>query len=132
MKATMKHLMGVIFDLDGVLVDATQWHYLALNRALGLFGYTVTPKEHKNFYNGLPTKEKLKTLSKEKGFPKSLNDLVYVMKQKYTQDMIERFCRPDFQKTYMLMKLKERGYRLAVCSNAIHQTVETMLEKLIK
>ncbi len=29
----------VIFDLDGVLVDATEWHYTALNQALQVFGY---------------------------------------------------------------------------------------------
>ena len=25
---------AVVFDMDGVLVDAKQWHYEALNRAL--------------------------------------------------------------------------------------------------
>jgi beta-phosphoglucomutase len=33
---------AVIFDLDGVLVDATDWHYEALNDALGLFGFEIT------------------------------------------------------------------------------------------
>jgi quercetin dioxygenase-like cupin family protein len=33
-KATTQSIKAVIFDLDGVLVDATDWHYEALNRAL--------------------------------------------------------------------------------------------------
>ncbi len=43
--------------------------------------------------------------------------------------MIERNCIPDFQKIYMLRKLKERKYKLAVCSNAILVSVEVMLKK---
>ncbi|NBU73355.1 MAG: hypothetical protein EBS53_18260, partial [Bacteroidetes bacterium] len=32
-------IQAVIFDMDGVLIDAKDWHYEALNKALGLFGY---------------------------------------------------------------------------------------------
>jgi HAD superfamily hydrolase (TIGR01509 family) len=51
------------------------------------------------------------------------------MKQKYTLELIERNCIPEFQKIYMLKKLKEKGYQLAVCSNAILNSVEIMLKK---
>ena len=123
-------IKAIIFDLDGVLVDATQWHYRAMNKALALFGYTITSEEHHGSYNGLPTREKLKYLSKEKGLPEVLHDIIYTMKQKYTQDMIEQFCRSDHEKHYMLMMLKKRGFRMAVCSNAISRTVEVILNKL--
>lgn len=122
-------IKAIIFDLDGVLVDATHWHYEALNKALHLFGYTITEEEHKNFYNGLPTRKKLEYLSKDKGLPVSLHSFINIMKQKYTQELIERNCIPDFQKTYMLKKLKEKGYKLAVCSNAISSSVEIMLKR---
>ena len=95
---------AVIFDLDGVLIDATHWHYEALNKALRLFGYTITEEEHKDFYNGLPTRKKLEHLSRDKGMPVSLHALINLMKQKYTQELIERDCTPDFQKLYMLKK----------------------------
>ena len=39
-------IKAILFDLDGVLVDATEWHYEALNRALGLFGYNIARYEH--------------------------------------------------------------------------------------
>ena len=29
--------------MDGVLIDAREWHYEALNRALALLGYEITP-----------------------------------------------------------------------------------------
>lgn len=122
-------IKAVIFDLDGVLIDATHWHYEALNKALHLFGYTITEEEHKNFYNGLPTRKKLEYLSKDKGLPVSLHAFINSMKQKYTQELIERNCTPDFQKIYMLKKLKEKGYKLALCSNAILSSVEIMLNR---
>ena len=31
-------IKAVIFDMDGVLVEAKDWHYEALNRALNLGG----------------------------------------------------------------------------------------------
>lgn len=62
----MSDIKLVLFDMDGVLIDAREWHYDALNKALELFGYTITRQEHENFYDGLPTKVKLEHLSKEK------------------------------------------------------------------
>ena len=35
-------IKAVIFDMDGVLIDAKEWHYEALNRALSLFGYSIS------------------------------------------------------------------------------------------
>ena len=41
-----KKIKAILFDMDGVLIDAKEWHYEALNQALGLFGYTITRAEH--------------------------------------------------------------------------------------
>ena len=39
---------GIIFDMDGVILDATEWHYEALNEALSPFGYEISREEHHN------------------------------------------------------------------------------------
>jgi len=120
-------IKAVLFDLDGVLVDATEWHYEALNRALGLFGYTISRYEHLTTYNGLPTRKKLEMLSVEKGFPRSLHSLVNKIKQKYTREEILRRCTPVFDKEFMIHQLKRDGFKLACCSNSIRESVELML-----
>ncbi|MDB6019663.1 MAG: HAD-superfamily hydrolase, subfamily variant 3 [Pedosphaera sp.] len=120
-------IKAVLFDLDGVLVDATEWHYEALNRALGLFGYNIARYEHLTTYNGLPTRKKLEMLSVEKGFPRGLHSLVNKIKQKYTREEILRSCTPVFEKEFMVHQLKREGYKLAVCSNSIRESVELML-----
>ena len=54
----------VIFDMDGVLVDACEWHKDALNAALlELCNYKISEEEYYSVFNGLPTKTKLQKLS---------------------------------------------------------------------
>ena len=125
----MRGVRAVLFDLDGVLVDATEWHYEALNRALALFGFTITRYEHLSTYNGLPTKKKLEMLSVEKGLPCALHPTIGRIKQQYTRDEILGRCRPVFDKEYMLSRLAREGYRLAVCSNAVKESIELMLRQ---
>ncbi len=119
----------ICFDLDGVLVDATEWHYEALNRALRLFGFDITRYEHLSAYNGLPTRRKLEMLSVEKGLPAPIHGMLNRLKQVYTRDEILTRCRPVFDKEYMLSRLRREGYRLAVCSNSIRESLELMVRQ---
>lgn len=121
-------IKAVLFDLDGVLVDARDWHYEALNQALGLFGYIITREEHENFYNGLPTARKLKKLTEDKGLPIHLHKLINDLKQSYTRRALHLNTRPSFDKQLMLKALKNDGIKLAVCSNSVRDTVEVMLQ----
>jgi len=122
-------IKAVIFDLDGVLVDATEWHFEALNNALQLFGYEINIQDHITVYNGLPTNEKLHLLTKRKGFPSGLHEVVKRLKRKYTDQLVEQFCRPSYEKQIMLTYLKNKGVKLAVCSNAQKYSVLNMLKK---
>ncbi len=124
----MSKIKAILFDLDGVVVDATEWHYEALNRALKLFGYEISRYEHLSHYNGLPTRKKLEMLSVEKGLPRGLHKLINKVKQLYTREEIFSKCHPIFQKEYMLSRLRHEGYRLAICSNAIKDTVNLMVK----
>jgi beta-phosphoglucomutase-like phosphatase (HAD superfamily) len=125
----MTRISCVLFDLDGVLVDATEWHYIALNRALALFGFDITRYEHLSDYNGLPTRKKLQMLSVEKGLPQALHDTLSRLKQVYTRDEILTRCRPVFEKEYMLSRLRHEGYRMAVCSNSIRESLRMMVQQ---
>jgi HAD superfamily hydrolase (TIGR01509 family) len=125
----MTRISCVLFDLDGVLVDATEWHYVALNRALALFGFDITRYEHLSDYNGLPTRKKLQMLSVEKGLPAALHNTLSRLKQVYTRDEILTKCRPVFEKEYMLSRLRKEGYRMAVCSNSIRESLQMMVQQ---
>ena len=115
--------------MDGVLIEAKDWHYEALNRALKLFGYQISRYEHLTSYDGLPTSKKLQMLSVERGLPIGLHSFINEMKQLYTMEIVHSKCKPRFNHEYALSSLKSRGYKLAVASNSIRNTIDVMMEK---
>ncbi|WP_165720414.1 HAD family hydrolase [Bordetella trematum] len=122
-------IKAVLFDMDGVLIEAKEWHYDALNRALNLFGMPISRLDHLTTFDGLPTMRKLQLLSMERGLPKELHHFINEMKQHYTMELIQTQCKPRFGHEFALSNLKAAGMRLAVCSNSVRQTVTTMMEK---
>lgn len=122
-------IKAVLFDMDGVLIEAKDWHYESLNRALAHFGMEISRHEHEMTFDGLPTKKKLEMLSVEKGLPRSLHEFVNNLKQQYTVEIVHTLCRPRFLQEQALSQLQRYGFKLAVCSNSIRATVELMMEK---
>lgn len=123
-------IKGIIFDLDGVLVDAVDWHFKALNKALNLFGCSLEEIEHQENFDGLPTAKKLEMLSESKGLPRNLHSFIIDQKQIYTIETIRKNCAPSDQISELLSSLKERGYSLAVASNSVKQTIQLVLEQM--
>lgn len=115
--------------MDGVLIEAKDWHYEALNQALELFGYQISRYEHLVTFDGLPTKKKLEMLSIERGLPKGLHKFINQMKQIYTMEHVYTKCKPMFCHQYALSKLKSEGYKLALGSNSVRITIDMMLNK---
>lgn len=122
-------IRAVVFDMDGVLIDAKEWHYEALNQALGLFGFRISRHDHLTTYDGLPTKRKLEMLSIESHLPRALHGFINELKQQFTIDMVHRHCRPLFSHEFALSRLKAQGYKLGVASNSVRPTVELMMDK---
>lgn len=120
-------IKAILFDMDGVLIEAKDWHYEALNKALHHFGHHISRESHLTTFDGLPTKMKLKMLHDSRGLPIGLQPLIFQLKQKYTQQISSQECRPTFNHQYALSKLKAEGYSMAVCSNSITQTIDAML-----
>jgi HAD superfamily hydrolase (TIGR01509 family) len=115
--------------MDGVLIEAKDWHFEALNRALRLFGFEISRYDHIATFDGLPTKRKLQILSADGVLPDELHQFINEMKQRYTMEIVAAKCKPRFVHEYALSRLRARGYVLAVASNSIRTTIETMMEK---
>jgi beta-phosphoglucomutase len=125
----MSKIKAILFDMDGVLIDAKDWHYEALNRALSLFGMEISHYDHLVTYDGLPTKKKLEMLTLERGLPKALHRFINDLKQEFTFQLGYAKCKPTFNHQYALSNLRARGYRMAACSNSIRKTMEILFER---
>jgi len=122
-------IKAVLFDMDGVLIEAKEWHYESLNKALALFGMPISRFDHLTTFDGLPTRTKLEMLSLERHLPIELHEFINEMKQLYTLEMVYAQCKPRFVHEYALSNLKAMEYKIAVCSNSVRNTVETMMQK---
>ena len=118
----------IIFDLDGVLVEAKQIHFDSLNEALGK-NYAISWNEHLSKYDGLKTSQKLEMLTKEKNLPSSSYEEIWKNKQDLTLKKLKDL-EPSNILIECMSKLKEDGFKLAVCSNSIRKTVLIVLSKL--
>ncbi|ART81037.1 HAD family hydrolase [Oceanisphaera avium] len=115
--------------MDGVLIDAQDWHYDAFNDALALFGLNISREEHLSTFDGLSTAQKLNILSQTKSLPTSLHDFINEMKQSITMDIVHKLCHPLPHHLDAVARLQSDGYRLAVASNSIRRTIEVMMER---
>jgi len=116
----------ILFDLDGVLVEAKNIHYESFNRALG--PYAITWEEHLSIYDGLKTNQKLDILHERKGLPKESFKRIWGDKQKYTLESLHKL-NPSVQLQVCMDSLISQGYKIGVCSNSIRKTVLTVLSK---
>lgn len=120
----------VIFDLDGVLIDSRELHYDALNEALTRVGaeYVISREEHLSIYDGLSTTKKLAMLTERKDLPTKYYDQIWRDKQIATFDLL-RQCPYNEGIGYIVAHLKSRGWKIAVASNSIRETVRIALDR---
>lgn len=121
----------IIFDLDGVLVEAKKIHYDTLNDAISKVDdkYSISWEDHINKYDGLKTISKLQILSDERGLPIDKHEIIWKEKQNLTLSELSNL-KPDIQLLETISKLSNDGYKIACCSNSIRKTVLTVLSKL--
>lgn len=124
-------IKAIIFDLDGVLVDAKEIHYESLNQALNKISekFVISREEHLTKYDGLTTNTKLNLLSETKGLPVSYHKKIWELKQELTSDIIKGKLTEDFRLKNVLCNLKNDGYKIYVASNSIRESIKLMLYK---
>ena len=121
-------IKAITFDLDGVIADLVDAHYIALNEALDLHGLPIISREDQDStYNGLPTRTKLKLLGVK---DPELVEKICQTKQELTAKAIADSLKTDVRLIVICQQLKDRGYPLALASNSIRQTVDQVVAKV--
>jgi HAD superfamily hydrolase (TIGR01509 family) len=123
----------IIFDLDGVLVNAKEIHYRALNDAILNVThhepYMITWDEHLSTYDGLKTRDKLSMLTKKKKLHPEYYDAIWNRKQELTLEALHKL-EPDNRIKNVFIELRNAGYKIACCTNSIRRSTVTSLSRL--
>jgi beta-phosphoglucomutase len=120
----------IFFDLDGVLVNSRQWHFEALDSALRQVGIEITKEEHDKEFDGLPTRTKLQMMSSRYSLAPDQMEQIEEAKKKITCKILLERIKVDPKLKSLLSLIKSYDVKMAVCSNARRETVETCLKKL--
>jgi len=120
----------IIFDLDGVIVDSRELHFEALNLALNEVDakFVITKEEHSTTFDGLPTLEKLKILTKERCLSTSLHSSINKRKQELTLQMMNTYEK-DSKLEELFSYLKSIDQIICIASNSVRATIDLVLEK---
>lgn len=119
----MMNIKTVLFDLDGVLIDAKMIHFEALNKALEQVSpdHVIPYDQHISRFDGKKTMDKLDILQLEQGFDPSHRLTVFELKQDYTAEMISKL-KPIPEIVDLFQALRSDGIKIGVCTNSIART----------
>lgn len=122
----------VIFDLDGVLVDSREHHFIALNRALAEVDecYVISKKDHLSIFDGLSTQRKLDLLTEMTGLDSKFHRQIWQKKQELTFQVIDEMLEPNLEISKLFEQLKKDKLKIYVCSNSIRETIKLILLKM--
>lgn len=121
-------IKAILYDLDGVLCDACEWHYISLNKALIQVGaIAISRMDHETIFNGLPTLKKCEMLAKQGRLQEDLIKEVFNLKQKFTKDSILQNSSVDLVKAELHEWSKSQGIKSACITNSISETALLML-----
>lgn len=118
----------VLFDLDGVLINAKHIHFESLNKAIADYdeAFVISKEEHLKIYDGHKTQQKLEMLTKNKGLPTFAHAEIFRAKQEYTTKQINQLGA--LQHVYdLVIHLRTMGYKTGVCTNSIRTTMHAAL-----
>lgn len=120
---------AVLFDLDGVLVDAPMWHRMAFDEALVKYGAEpLSDDEHFKKYNGLSTIKKLSMLADEERVSRSVIKKIAEHKQQLTLEFINNLCKPIKRIKEVVFWLYLNGFKTGVVTNCSKSSCHLMLK----
>lgn len=121
-------IKAILYDLDGVLVEAVKIHFDAFNMALIEVAGTHISSEEEEEFNGLPTKKKLAKLSDMGRVDESQHQVIWEKKQEHTIEAIKKNLSYDAEKTDLHTYTRGLGLKSACVTNSITDTAKLMLE----
>ena len=122
-------IKGIVFDLDGTLVDTIYDLYSAVNFALKKRGYTERTLEQVRSFVGNGISNLMERSAPEGCSEKEINCLLKDFSEYYLKHCCDNSV-PYGGIAELLETLRERGIKVAVITNKAHNMAAIILEKL--
>lgn len=121
-------ISGVVFDMDGLMIDSEPLQYIAVNKALEPLGITVNEDDFSGMV-GRKSIENFSLLKKRYGFKETPETLEQRKIIAYHQ-IILTDLRPMPGLFNVLQMCRENGLILALASSSIRQDIDIVLKRL--
>lgn len=112
-------IKGILFDLDGVIVETAELHYLAWKAMANSLGFDID-EEFNEQLKGVDRKESLNRILKYGNIELSEDEKMFLMVKKNNmyieklKDLTKDALLPGIE--VLLYNLKEKGYKIALAS----------------
>lgn len=111
------NIRGVIFDLDGVLTNTSEYHYRAWQRLADEEGIPFTRRDNEAL-RGVSRRESLALLLKGQPVTEEQAQILMERKNRYYQEMIQQLTSADLLEgaAQLLDELRALGIKIAIAS----------------
>jgi beta-phosphoglucomutase len=121
---------GIIFDLDGVLTDTSEYHYLAWKRLADEEGIPFTRQDNDEHLRGVSRRESLMYILRGRNVSEAQIQEMMDRKNRYYNEMIKSMTPQDLVAggRDLLREIREAGIKVAIASGS--KNCRTVLEHL--
>ncbi len=116
----MQKPKAIIFDLDGVLTDTSEYHYLAWKRLADDEGIPFTHQENDEYLRGVSRRESLMYIIRGRNYSEAQIQEMMDRKNRYYNEMIKSMTPNDLVAggRDLLSEIREAGIKVAIASGS--------------
>jgi beta-phosphoglucomutase len=129
-KTHMQKPEAILFDLDGVLTDTSEYHYRAWKRLADEEGIPFTREENDAHLRGVSRRESLMYILRDRKVTEAQIQEMMDRKNRYYTEMIKDMSPADLVPggKQLLQSIRDAGIKIAVAS--VSKNCHTVLERL--
>src|SRR5437763_14307505 len=116
----MKTPKAIIFDLDGVLTDTSEYHYLAWKHLADDEGIPFTHEENDKYLRGVGRRESLMYIIRGRHYTEDQIQEMMERKNNYYHELIKNMSPKDLVPggRELLQEMRQAGIKVAIASGS--------------
>ena len=116
----MQRPKAIIFDLDGVLTDTSEFHYKAWKRLADEEGIPFTHQENDEYLRGVSRRESLMYITRGRNYSEAQIQEMMDRKNRYYNEMIQSMSPQDLVAggRDLLSEIRNAGIKVAIASGS--------------